>query len=487
MKPSKSLFQVLTLIVLAILSKPALAQQGSGTEKEEKSSIAYNRTQTTRWHSSTGVSEFNMEVRGKIEVTDDDKDIKSMSDDGYLEINKTVFGSRRTIIIEALGDGKLQKEYYEGRTKMDWEANGKKWLAEILPEIVRNSTLGAEGRVVRFFKAGGVNAVLNEIEKMESDHTKTHYANLLMKQPVQVKDYGAIVNMAGQEIDSDHYITEFLKNHVSKFMQDKEATTAVFGATRRMESDHYKTVLIKEALRSQAASLDNVKIILQATSEMESDHYITEVLTSLLKQTNLTDAVIAELIATTNAVESDHYRSVVLTRVLDKEGLSNTSFNRAIESLRHIESDHYISETIKHLLNNKLSEENQALLLTALSSIESDHYHTEVLRALLNKQNLSEQQFAKVMERCGDMESDHYVTVVLQHALGTPNINDAKVISVLNATKKMDSDHYIAVVLVEAASKVKGAAAPVKEAFREAARNINSEVYYGKALKSIEQ
>jgi ferritin len=488
MKPSSSFFKIPTLVFLAALSIPALPQQQDvNAEKDETSTTAHTKTQTTRWSSSTGVSEFNIEVRGKIELTDDDKDIKSMSNDGYLEINKTVFGSKRSIVIESLGGGKIQKEYYEGRTKKDWEPDGKAWLGEILPEIVSNSTIGAESRVNRFFKAGGVAAVLNEIKKMESNHAQAHYATLLMKQPVQVQEYASIVNTVSQAIESDHYITQFLKSYVEKFMQDKAATTAIFNATHKIESDHYKTILIKEALRGQTAALENVRIILKAVSEMESDHYITEVLTSLLRQTNLSDAVIAELIVTTNAIESDHHKNVVLTRVFERPGLSSNSYQKAIESASNIESDHYLTETFKHLLNNKMSDENQAAMLTALASVESDHYQADILKTFLSKQDLSDQQFGKAVERCTHMESDHYATVVLQQALRLPGISDAKVISVLGATKKMDSDHYITTVLVEASSKVKTASQPVKEAFRDAARNINSETYYGKALKSIEQ
>ena len=138
----------------------------------------------SRWKTSTGISSFNIEVRGKIEVTDDDRDIKSLSSDGYLEITKTVFGSRRAIIIESLGGGKIKKEYYEGRTKMSWEPNGKTWLNEILPEIVRSTTLAAESRVNRIFAKEGTSGVLNELSKLEGDYTKAHYAKLLFNKNI---------------------------------------------------------------------------------------------------------------------------------------------------------------------------------------------------------------------------------------------------------------------------------------------------------------
>jgi hypothetical protein len=483
MTSSKSIPWILSIVMIAFISRPALPQEVSVSSEKN----SYSHKSTTRWRTSTGGTDFNIEMRGRIEITEDDKDIKSISDDGYLEINKTVFGSKRTIIIEPLGGGKMKKEYYEGRTQMAWEPNGREWLSEILPDIVRNTTIGAESRVSRFFKQGGTTAVLNEIDRMDSDYSKSHYANLLMKQNVQAKDYAVIINKISDEIDSDHYKTEFIKNNINKFMQNKEATTAVFSATREVDSDHYRTVIIKEALRGQIASIDNVKIILQAAGQMDSDHYITEVLTSLLKQDNMNDAVISEMISTSKTIDSDHYKTVVLTKALDKPGLSTLSYQRVIESIKDIESDHYITEVIKHLLDNKLTDELLTLLLSIVNSIESDHYRTEVLKTLLNRQDLTDAQFNKLLESCGGIESDHYITVVLKEALESSTMTDSKVINVINTTKTIESDHYITDVLVKVAPRVRAGNGPMKDAYRSAARSISSETYYGRALRAIEQ
>lgn len=480
------------IAALILLVQPLAARQvSSGTKSTSASrstsvSISHNsRDDIQRWRTSNGFDNFNVEYRGKIEITDDDKDIKSMSDDGYLEISKTVFGSKRSIVIEAQGNGKIKKEYYEGRTETAWEPDGKAWLAEILPEVVRTTTLCAESRVARLFKQGGTNAVLNEMDKIESDYVRSGYANLLMKQPVQAKDYSVIINKLAEKTDSDHYMTEFLKNHTDKFLQNKEATTALFSATRRMDSDHYKTIVIKEALKGQITSLENVKIILQAASQMESDHYITEVLTSLLNQNNLTDGIVSEIINTTQSIESDHYKTVVLTSAMDKPGLSATSYGRVVESVKTIESDHYITQVLQNLLGNKLTDDVLSTLLTILPSIESDHYKTEVFTTLLKRQDLKDEQFDKLMLSFGSMDSDHYKTIVLQQAMAS-GATEVKLIKVLQMTGNMDSDHYITEVLTHAAPKVKSGSAAVQSAYRSAARNISSETYYGRALRAIE-
>src|SRR6478609_5763110 len=147
---------------LMVTSLPLVAQTETYTSSTKNSTITINR--------SNGVSSFNVEMRGKIDVTDDDKDIKSISPDGYLEISKVTFGSKRSIVITPEGSG-IKREYYEGREKLAFEPEGKKWLGEILPELVRSTTIAAESRVNRYYKQGGVNGVLEEIGRLDGSYT----------------------------------------------------------------------------------------------------------------------------------------------------------------------------------------------------------------------------------------------------------------------------------------------------------------------------
>ncbi len=461
-----------------------IATYSIGQTTVYSSSRTENRKTTFR-HSSP-MSNFTVETRGSIELSDNDADIKSMSADGYLEVTKTVFGSRRSIVITPQGSG-LKREYYEGRSLVAFEPEGRKWLSEVLPELVRSTTIGAESRVNRFYKQGGATAVVNEIRSLESDHVKAHYANLLMKLNVPVGDYGMIASGVASAIDSDHYMTEFLKGSMDKFLQNKMATEALFAATQKMDSDHYKTEVIREALFSAPASLENIKIILLATGRMDSDHYKTEVLKSLLKQNNLTDAIIAEMITATRSIDSDHYRTIVLNKALDKKGLSTTSYQKVVESVREIESDHYKTEVLTNLLQDDLSPETLNSLMGTVSSIESDHYLTQVANQIVKRQNLSDDSFQKLMEAISSNGSDHYLSVFLQTALERPTLSKQNLLSILQATGRIDSDHYISEVLTDAAPKIKGMNdASLKEAYRSVAKRVESETYYGRIIRAID-
>jgi hypothetical protein len=477
----KTVFAFLTSLL--IIFSTAIAQKETYTSSNKSTRVTFNH--------SNGISSFNVEMRGKIDVTDDDKDIRSISADGYLEISKVTFGSKRSIKITPEGGG-VKREYYEGREKIPFEPEGRKWLGEVLPELVRSTTIAAESRVNRYYKQGGVNGVLGEIDRLEGSYGKAHYANLLMKLNVSAKDYPNIIAKVSSGMDSDHYLTEFLEKNMSKFLQTREASDALFQACGRMESDHYKTQVIKEALQNQSPSPDAMKSLLQTAGQMESDHYITEVLTALMRQQNLSDATISEMISTSKKIESDHYKTIVLKKALSlsagqgKSGLSATSFQRVLESIQDIESDHYKTEVLTDLMNNKLSNEMEITVLEITSSIESDHYTSVVLGTLLKNQDLSDEAFKKLVEVAGASDSDHYSSTVLQEALQVPNLSEAKIVSVIQAAGNINSDHYITEVLLNAAPKVKVGSSVLKDAYRATAKRIESETYYGRAMKAID-
>lgn len=470
------------LVYLFLLLGVALTTTG---QSENTTIYASRGDAKTTYRTSDGLNSFNIEVRGTLEVSDDDRDVTSMSHDGYFEVTKTSFGSRRTIKIIREGSV-LIKRYYEGRTEVNFDPEGRKWLAEILPEVVRTTTIAAESRVNRFYSKGGTQAVLTEIDVIKSDHVKSHYAHLLMKKPVLEKDYATIVRNVTGNMNSDHYISEFLQGNLDRLLRTKEATEAVFAATNKMGSDHYKTQIIKDALRAQPASIENVQTALASASKINSDHYKTEILTSLMRQHTLTDAIVVEMINTSKSVQSDHYRMVILTKALERD-LPAAAHQRVVESVKDIHSDHYKTQVIKSMLDRSVDEKILSELMPVASTIASDHYRTEVLTSMLNRRNFSDAAFKQLAEYSADMGSDHYKSEVLKAALDGADLNEAKVIAVINAAKSINSDHYLTEVLISTAPKVRSGSDVLKNAYRDAARKVGSETYYGRVMRALDR
>lgn len=479
-------FLSLIVLIAAALAAPFAHAQETSASTTETITIS-DKDGVQRWRTSTLLSDFNIESRGKIELTDDDKDIKSISDDGYLEINKTVFGSRRTIIIESLGGGKLKKEYYEGRTKMDWDPNGKEWLSQVLPELVRNSTIGADSRVNRFFAKGGAAGVLNEINRMESDYVKSHYGKLLLQKDIPAGDMPKVIENLAASIESDYYLSSLLKDSMDKLMPNKQSADAFFKASDKIESDYYKSVLLKSGLQKFSASPDQVKSILRAAANINSDYYLSVVLTALLEEGDVKEESMAELINVSREISSDYYRTEVLKKAVQKPGASAQAIRNAVGALADVGSDYYKTAAFNVMAErNQISKDLQPEVIRIISeSVGSDYYAATTYAKIMKHQDLSDESFEKLVLAAGNLSSSNYASDVLQKC-AQRNLTTRQLLAVLKAAEGIDSDHYLSTVLISLAPKVRSADATTKDAYRAAAKKIGSETYYGRAIRAID-
>ena len=155
-------------------------------------------------HVTDNGNDYKIEYKGEITLSADDKDITAISDGGYIEIERSSFGSRRRIVIDADRNGNLERSYYVGRSEKNYEPEGREWLAEILIDVVRSTTIGAESRVQRFYAKGGANAVLSEIRQMDSDYVESRYFSLLLENNLSDSELVSTIEMAGKRIKGNY-------------------------------------------------------------------------------------------------------------------------------------------------------------------------------------------------------------------------------------------------------------------------------------------
>jgi hypothetical protein len=476
----------LLIVLITTLRIPAVSQEQSASRSSE-TSISHSHNGVHRWKNSSGLTNFNIESRGKIEVTDDDRDIKSISNDGYLEITKTVFGSKRAIVIESLGGGKIKKEYYEGRNKMEWEPHGKDWLAEILPEIVRSTTLGAEGRVNRIYAKEGVPGVVEELSRLEGDYTAAHYAKLLLEKNISASELPRAIRGIADAIDSDYYLATVLQSNVARMLSTPEAANAFLEGTKKIGSAYYKSVVLKEAAKKLAGSPSQVRTILQSAAEIDSDYYLSVVLNTLLEQNELKEESIKELILVSKNIPSDYYRTQVLNKAINRSGLSNESLKNTVDALEDINSDYYKSTVFNNMVEHTtLDNDIQVRMINQLKeSIRSDYYASGVLKNILEHQKFSDESFKLLVNVGSNFSSANYASDVLRTA-AEKELSKNQLIDILKASANVDSDHYLSEILLSLSRQVRESDAAVKEAYRIAAKGIDSDTYYGRAIKAID-
>ncbi len=477
-----------------------------------------NKNGVSRYTSKNGRQKLDVEYDGKIIFAEDDKSIKSISRGGYMLIKKTSFGQRREILAEPDGDG-VAYEYRVGRRVQDWNQEAQEFLADVLLEVIRTTGIGAEGRVERFYKAGGINGVLEETDEIRSDYVSHIYLQILLDEYDLSDD--ELVKLAGyvpRELDSDHYITEVFKDNADKFLESTEATNAFLEAIERMDSDHYITVILTRALREDLDDDALIKVI-DAADVMDSDHYKTNVLKEVLDRRDLSDKLVDAVIKASTDIDSDHYATIVISDALDRPNLSDEAFNNLMDAVSNIDSDHYVTQTFLSMLRDRqisdqvvkaiierleymdsdhyrnviiselfddheISSEYWGSLLNTIDDVDSDHYASEMLKKVL-RNDLTDDQYTQVLNKVADIDSDHYRVTILKDILDA-NLSDAQLKSVLDVADYIDSDYYKSEILREACSQVRDASDDIKSTYRKVARGIGSDTYYGRVARCID-
>src|SRR5262249_51558730 len=138
---------------------------------------------------------------GDIEFTDDDADVKSLSPDGYLRIKD---GSGRRVELTADASGNVQRRFWVASTEKPFEPEGRQWLGPVVARVIRQSGIGAKGRVARILKAKGPSGVLAEISLIEGSWAKrVYFTELLNTGTLDPQALRQTVAQAGRELDSD--------------------------------------------------------------------------------------------------------------------------------------------------------------------------------------------------------------------------------------------------------------------------------------------
>ncbi len=448
----KSLFTKGNFLALIILTFLFIQPNEVFSQKRSNRSTSITTKDGRRTiHITDNNKDFRIEYEGDVTLSDDDKDIIAITEGGFIEITKSSFGNRRRILIESDRTGNLIRKYYVNHREKDYNPEGKSWLAEILTEVVRTTTIAAKTRVDRFYNRGGVNAVFNEVGKMESDHVKSAYLKLLLKKNLNNNELIGVIDHAAQKIGSDHYLSQILKSNQKAFLANSQTTDAYIKASKSLGSDHYKTQILKTVINDNSMTDSNLGTLLKMSEDIGSDHYISQIVFEIMRKRDLNSQNISQILALSKEIGSDHYRSQIVKKIINEENMSSTAYNELITIMDDIGSDHYIVGVLKQLWSKRPANDAESF---------------DNLLGLVNKL------------------SDHYAGNFYKSIAGD-KLSEDQLVKILNAAADINSDSRLSSILVALSNQVNRSSDRAKDAYKRAAKTIRSETYYGRVLKAL--
>jgi hypothetical protein len=247
------------------------------------------------------------------EVSDDDREILRMSPDGYLKISSDDFGPGGARLEVRSGNGSIDRQFFVKGRPIPYDPEGKEWLGELLPDLLRNTGFSADARVERLLKQAGVDGVLAEISQIPPGSIKQQYfTSLFQKLMPDGEAFAHTLTRIGTEISSDHELGELLGSIVGSAMSDKTARKAYLETARSIDSDYEMATLLTLIAETHPIDASVTGPYFEALGTVDSDFESGRVLLALIGRTS-DPAVLMSMLQSVSAIESDHEAAQVLT------------------------------------------------------------------------------------------------------------------------------------------------------------------------------
>jgi hypothetical protein len=317
----------------------------------------YNRVYT--YKNNDSFENFEVEYKGKIVVTNDDKDILSISPGGFFTITKSSFGNKRKIYISADNNGRLTKEYFEGKSNKDFNKDGKEWLSDILPDLVLQTGISAEERIERLARKSFL-AVLNELEKLDNikfyNSSKVNFGIYHSK-----TEYSRNVFYLYLKIIADKH--QMTKNELYNFLK----------YVKKVDSQSTKGNLLRDILGKYTLSEDLMNVFLITTGSLEYNTERGATLRAFMKKYKVADYNSEQFFNVIDGMNVRSEKSNVLKPLLRAQKMDKPTMLRFIRS------------------TGRLTQEGEkgAILYELLPMLNNDEDYTRAVISVINNMNNS--------------------------------------------------------------------------------------------------
>jgi hypothetical protein len=361
---------------------------------------------------------------GDFELSDDDTDIRSMTPGSELRISDGGWFRGRSVEFTSDASGKITRRYWVGSTEHPFEPEGKAWLTKALPRFVRESGLGAKGRVARIHKARGVPGVLAEITAISSNWVKKVYFTELLGMDITPDARRQALEQAGREISSDYELATLLISQGDRFLADAATRKAYFDAARSIESDYEMRRVFSAAVKRGPLEKEHLVSMLDAARSIESNYELASLLVDVVKQQSIEPAR-AQFFTALNTVDSSHDRGRVLQALTDRGDNSGETMAAMLSSVNQSGSDYETAQFLLKFLKRPLDASLRDAFFRAVNSLGSTYERGRVLQAVVAQPTLPQETILAVIKSVRAMSGDYETSQVLQqlaakHAITGP-------------------------------------------------------------------
>lgn len=285
-------------------------------------------------------SRYEIRHKGKILVTDDDRDIKSISPNGYLIVERSSFGRSRRLELRGGDQGEVIRYYFEGNRRRDFEPHGQNWLAEIMEDAIYKTGIGGKERVMRIYHDRGVRGVLREVNRFSQPSSYSR-SGLIFSQSTQISGHNAR-NL-------------YLKTLVDEVPLSYDELVDVIDAIAGIVSNSTKGTLLRTLLEKYTMDSFQLSRLLKTTQTLSFNTERGNVLRKLQSVYKLNEVIFADYLRVINGMNINSEKGNVLKPLLNSQELSDELMIALIRAVGNFSSDSEKAAVLR-LVANKMSD-----------------------------------------------------------------------------------------------------------------------------------
>ncbi len=437
------------------------------------------------WTWRDGLNYKSFRMHGHVEFTDDESDVKSISPGGWFSYEESHALTSRKIQATADGSGAIKRQYLVDGRDRPIDDDARAWLRASLPELLRESGIGAPERVRRIFNKGGANAVLNEIAKIRSSGARRIYiqelvpiGNLNTEQFQTVLRHTRAISSDGDKSSLLIFLAPYtLKSNLQDYTFDAVSTINSSGDRRRVLM-HFM---------QQDQSIPTIAGVAKAALAIASDGDKSSVLIEVARHTRGRDEIRRPFFRALDTVHSSGDRSRVLMSVISESSNDRDMLVEALRSTTGIASDGDKAQVLVQAASYwKDDDATRRAFFEAANTVHSSGDHHRVITHLAGRGNLSTATWLELVRSTEHIPSEGDRAQALVAIIQRSDLPNDAMIAAVQSTTRLASDGEKARVLMTAINRSSGKPA-VRTEIRNAARTLHSDGEFRRVMAALDR
>ncbi|MEM7350414.1 MAG: hypothetical protein AAF657_06380 [Acidobacteriota bacterium] len=365
----------IALIPLALL----LTFGGTGIEAEEHASESF----TVLWQRD-GIH-FEVTSSGDFELNGEETRIQRVKPGTFVSLRTSTARQSRQVEISAGHAGAPQLRFRIGGTEGPGDEASHRWLAGLLPEVVRETGLASGSRVQNLYRRGGTEAVLAEVDGLDKPRIQRIFLAHLLDVGLANSELVDVVQWAAEGLPVSGDLASFLFDSAGQLLVGPETREAFLGAAEEVESEEERAGLAAAVLEQASLAIEaREEMIAWALARAETDavriQFLARIAEMALADVDLQPAFFSGL----STVEWEDRIAQLGASLLTRDSLAVDLKSRVFgATFARLETDNTRAALLVHLAEPFLGEpELRSLYLDAAATVIDSRPRTAVDRAL---------------------------------------------------------------------------------------------------------